>query len=454
MSESDRFVWQKLGRHFKPNDLACLVSSRRQFSAHLLADLQTIIEDLVAPLSPELLGFHQWIEFLPMKLSDLTTSEGQRAVQLTPVQYQDIDIGEDEPYPSINNGLWQIEIDDNVPAAVMLSKFSARGGPKVQVEIVHLPDEVGYDFASGFLRTIEAQGKSSRYYRNKAVSFESTDFEGKNETMRVHKLPAVSRNDVVLPKATMAQLDTHIFDFVKYREELKRLGQSGRKGILFHGHPGTGKTHAIHYIAANLPGHSTILVTAEQMLDMEEHFALARVLQPCIMVIEDVDLVGRSREDISGQKAESRLNRLLNEMDGLGTDADIIIILTTNRLNSLEGALASRSGRVDAALEIPLPDDDCRERLIKQYGHALNFQGEALAEAVARSNGGSSAYVKEMVRRLVQRSVARGGSLVISREDVEEVFSPAEAVLPLKRHEKTERSHIIEQNDEDEGGCG
>ncbi|MBY5735509.1 AAA family ATPase [Rhizobium leguminosarum] len=272
--------------------------------------------------------------------------------------------------------------------------------------------------------------------------------------MRVHKLPAVSRNDVVLPKATMAQLDTHIFDFVKYREELKRLGQSGRKGILFHGHPGTGKTHAIHYIAANLPGHSTILVTAEQMLDMEEHFALARVLQPCIMVIEDVDLVGRSREDISGQKAESRLNRLLNEMDGLGTDADIIIILTTNRLNSLEGALASRSGRVDAALEIPLPDDDCRERLIKQYGHALNFQGEALAEAVARSNGGSSAYVKEMVRRLVQRSVARGGSLVISREDVEEVFSPAEAVLPLKRHEKTERSHIIEQNDEDEGGCG
>ncbi|QKK27989.1 hypothetical protein [Rhizobium hidalgonense] len=203
MTESDRFVWQKLGCHFKTNDLAVLVSSRRQFTAHLLADLQTIIEDLVAPWSPELLGFHQWNEYLPMKLSDLTTSEGKPVVQLTPLQHQDIDIGEDEPYASINNGLWLITIDGGMPAVVMLSKFNARGGPKVQVEIGHLPNQVGHDFASGFLRTIQTQGKSSRYYRNKAVSFESTDFEGTNETMRVHKLPAVSRDDVVLSKATM-----------------------------------------------------------------------------------------------------------------------------------------------------------------------------------------------------------------------------------------------------------
>ncbi|WP_261333979.1 AAA family ATPase [Rhizobium leguminosarum] len=388
-----------------------------------------------------------------MKLSDLTTSEGDRAVQLTPVQYQDIDIGEDEPYASINNGLWLITIDDDMPAVVMLSKFSARGGPKVQVEIAHLPNDVGHDFAEGFLRTIEAQGKSSRYYRNKAVSFESTDFEGTNETMRVHKLPAVSREDVVLSKATMAQLDTHVFDFVKYREELKRLGQSGQKGILLHGEPGTGKTHVVHYIAANLPEHSVVLVTAEQMLDMEEHFALARVLQPCIMVFEDVDLVARSRDDISGQKAETRLNRLLNELDGLGEDSDIVILLTSNRPRSLEEALATRSGRVDAAIEIPLPDDDCRERLFKQYGQALDFQDGALAEAVLRSKGASAAYVKEIVRRLAQRSIMRGVAPLVSREDVEVVFADAEAeASSLKRNEKTDIRHIIEEDDED--NCG
>ncbi|NNG72017.1 ATP-binding protein [Rhizobium laguerreae] len=273
--------------------------------------------------------------------------------------------------------------------------------------------------------------------------------------MRVHDLHAVSRNDVVLSKATMDQLDTHILEFVKCREQLKRLGQSARKGILFHGYPGTGKTHVIRYLASNLPGHTTILVTAEQMLNMEEYFALARILQPCVMVFEDADLVARAREDISSQKAETRLNRMLNEMDGLGTDADILIFLTTNRLNSLEGALASRSGRVDLVLEIPLPDDDCRERLFRQYGYALNFQDEALAEAVVRSKGRSAADVKEIVRRLAQQSITRRGSLVISREDVEAVFADVEAVLnPLKRDEGTVKRHIIDHDDEEDcGSC-
>ncbi|QSY97581.1 hypothetical protein [Rhizobium bangladeshense] len=78
------------------------------------------------------------------------------------------------------------------------------------------------------------------------------------------------------------------------------------------------------------------------------------------------------------------------------------------------------------ALDIPLPDDDCRKRLIERFGHALNFQGEALAEAVSRSKGGSAAYIKEMVRRLAQRRITREAGSLVSREDVEVVFSLAE----------------------------
>jgi AAA+ superfamily predicted ATPase len=450
MTEKIQFVWQELQRHFDTDDLTIVVSSRWKFTAHLLPDLQSAIEEQLEPLSPEVLGFQQLDEYSPMKLSDLTTSGGLYVVPRAPLQFQDIDIGEDQPYASRNNCLWLFKIA-NMPATVMMSKFLTRYGPKIQVEIAHLPDDVSHAFAKDLLRTIQEQCKRSRYYRNKVVSFESDDFSGTHETMRVHDLHAVSRNDVVLPKATMDQLDTHIFEFAKCREQLKRLGQSARKGILFHGHPGTGKTHVIRYLASNLPGHTTILVTAEQMLNMEEYFALARILQPCVMVFEDADLVARAREDISSQRAETRLNRLLYEMEGLGTDADILMFLTTNRLNSLEGALASRSGRVDLVLEIPLPDDDCRERLFRQYGYALNFQDEALAEAVVRSKGRSAADVKEMVRRLVQRSVARGGSLVISREDVEVVFADAEAVLnPLKRDEGTARRHITVHDDEDD----
>ncbi|HEV2897410.1 MAG TPA: ATP-binding protein [Pseudaminobacter sp.] len=414
-----RFTWQALYAHFKTDDLTALTSSHRRFASHLLPDLQTMIEEQLAPLSPKLVGVHQPVEFVPMKLSDLIIPERQD-FSIAPLQYQDIDIGEEEPYASLNNGLWLFQIGDE-PVAIFLSQFTARTRV-VQVEIACLPGEQASAFSREFLRKIQAACESSRNYRNKVLSFEADGAcSGMQGTMRVHSLPAVRRNDVVLSAATMARLDAQIFDFDRHREGLKRLGQSTRKGILLYGPPGTGKTHVIRYVAANLPGRTTVLVTAEQMQGIDAYIALARTLQPSIVVLEDVDLVGRSRENIHGPKAESLLNRLLNEMDGLAPEADILFILTTNRPEHIEEALASRPGRVDEAIEIPFPDAGCRQRLIELYGHALTFESGAVADAVARSHGSSAAYVKEMVRRLAQRSLARDGADV-SRDDVEVVF--------------------------------
>ena len=81
----------------------------------------------------------------------------------------------------------------------------------------------------------------------------------------VHRLPPVDRNEVVLPAATLRLLDRNVLRFIESREALRRLGQSTRKGILLYGPPGTGKTHTIRYLAANLPGHTTLLITADQM---------------------------------------------------------------------------------------------------------------------------------------------------------------------------------------------
>jgi len=139
-------------------------------------------------------------------------------------------------------------------------------------------------------------------------------------------------------------------------------------------------------------------------------------------VLEDVDLVGRSREEINSVKTETLLNRLLNKMDGLAPDADILFVLTTNRPQDIEEALASRPGRVDEAIEIPLPDADCRRRLLALYGRALAFEADAAEQAVSASEGGSAAYVKEMVRRLAQRALVRNGGNAVTSHDVEAVF--------------------------------
>ncbi len=109
-------------------------------------------------------------------------------------------------------------------------------------------------------------------------------------------------------------------------------------------------------------------------------------------------------------------------MDGLRADADILFVLTTNRPEDIEDALASRPGRVDEAIEVPLPDDVCRQRLIALYGRALAFEDGAVAEAVSRSEGASAAFMKEMVRRLAQDSLARDSGREVLGEDVARVF--------------------------------
>ena len=126
-----------------------------------------------------------------------------------------------------------------------------------------------------------------------------------------------------------------------------------------------------------------------------------------MVVIEDVDLIARDRDDDAQPCEEVLLNKLLNEMDGLKADADILFVLTTNRPEELEAALASRPGRIDQAIEFPLPDDDGRA----EAGAALCRQGLKLSErgrrGRARTDGVSAAFIKELMRRTAQASIMR-----------------------------------------------
>ena len=135
---------------------------------------------------------------------------------------------------------------------------------------------------------------------------------------------------------------------------------SQKKGLLFYGPPGTGKTHTIRYLASVLKDHTTLIITAEQVANIDEYMTLARLLAPSMVVIEDVDLIARSREDMRSPGEEVLLNKLLNQMDGLKEDTQLLLVLTTNRADTLEQALAGRPGRIDQAIEFPLPDEQGR----------------------------------------------------------------------------------------------
>jgi len=94
-------------------------------------------------------------------------------------------------------------------------------------------------------------------------------------------------------------------------------------------------------------------------------------------------------------------------MDGVGADADVTFVLTTNRADILEMALADRPGRVDLAIEIPRPDAGCRERLFGVYVRDLAVDAN-LDPVVAGTEGVTASFVKEMIRRTVLASLRAG----------------------------------------------
>lgn len=427
MSRNFDKAWEALVAHFGAEQVNGITSSRRQFGAHLLPDIQVAVTARVASFTPLLLGVHQFYEHLALTISSLLVRSGESQVAITPLQSQDMDVGEAEPFPALSNGLWLFQVEGR-PVAVLLSNyidFSVKAKFS-QVEIATLPDPVSLRFAQAFLSAIQVAGANSTLYRGKVLSFEAgSDYSGMRAPMQVHKLHHVPREAVILDAGTMARLDRHVFEFDRHREALKRLGQSTRKGLLLYGPPGTGKTHIIRYVAANLPERTTVLVTAEQVTMLGRYMQLARTLQPSIVILEDVDLVGRSREGMNSPNTEVLLNRLLNEMDGLRDDADVLFILTTNRPEEIEEALASRPGRVDEAIEIANPDAECRARLVALYGSALAFEDGAAAEVVTRSEGASAAFIKEMVRRLAQGALAAGVENRVTFDLVEAILGEA-----------------------------
>lgn len=106
-------------------------------------------------------------------------------------------------------------------------------------------------------------------------------------------------------------------------------------------------------------------------------------------------------------------------MDGLREEADILFVLTTNRPESLEAVLASRPGRVDQAIEFPLPDAEGREKLVRLYAQGVAVSPAVVGQIVKRTDRVSQAFIKELMRRSVQFHLERDSSASIELTDVE-----------------------------------
>src|SRR5439155_5170320 len=126
---------------------------------------------------------------------------------------------------------------------------------------------------------------------------------------------------------------------------------------------------------------------------------------PALVLLEDVDLIAQDRSDNS---CPALLQELMDEMDGLGPQSEIIFLLTTNRPEVLEPALSARPGRVDQAIEFPLPDESCRRRLFVLYGQHLDLQWLDLDPWIDQTEGASPAFIAQLLRKAALFAAERG----------------------------------------------
>lgn len=415
-----KYACAVLDWHFAGISKTELVTTAREFPGHMRADIQVAIEQLLSAPT-HFSGIHEEHRYETLTFSGLMR-DGRYAQALAPPQYHDVDVGEIAPIKCLHNGLWLCQAGELLYAVLLSFHREYNNEATIRIEIAVPTGAAGVAFVQRTFADLEKTVQAARSYRGKILSFDGgADYRGRARGVMVHKLPAVGRDGVILPEQTLKLLDRNVLSFVGSRVALRQLGQSTRKGILLYGPPGTGKTHTIRYLATNLPDHTTLIITAEQVALLGVYMNLARLLQPTMVVIEDVDLIARDREEM-GSCEEPLLNKLLNEMDGLKEDSDILFVLTTNRPEQLESALAGRPGRVDQAIEVPRPDEIGRGKLVQLYGRGLSLAPAIVDEIVRRTDGVSAAFIKELMRRLAQGALARDGGNTVIAADINEAL--------------------------------
>lgn len=418
---SERYIHQRLARHFLPRRPTELVATSRTYPQRQQADLQLALNDLFGErrIPDNFVGVHQQYRHEILGFSKLL-EQGRNSVEAAPAMYEEVDIGNDEVVHCLKNGVWFLN-EGGQPCAAVLAQHDdyGRGGNMV-LEIMVAPGEAGARLCTRVFDALEHRLSSGSCYRGRVLSLEQRyEYAGHASRICVHDLGAVPRDELILPETVLQLVERNVLAFAQQRKALREFGLSTQKGLLFHGAPGTGKTHCVRYLASRLQGHTTLLITAEGVGLLPEYMALARLLQPALVVIEDADLLARDRSARTGACDEAMLNSLLNEMDGLREKADVFFILTTNRPDTLEPALASRPGRIDQTIAFPLPDLTLRRRLVKLYAKGLPLPPALADDLAQRSDGTSPAFIKELLRRVAQHHLEAAKTGDVSGEVTE-----------------------------------
>jgi ATPase family associated with various cellular activities (AAA) len=339
-----------------------------------------------------------------------------------PVQYANIELDRGEKIACVQSGLFLISGEHKLAVMLRQHQMDFTSTSAVYLDVMATERSI----AENFMNLIRRKVNEVNIYRGKILSIAKNNDERAQTGgtgIRFHALNPTTRDKIILPDGLITRIERQTLDAGKYSKALLSAGRKLKRGILFHGKPGTGKTLTAMYLASEMKGRTVLIVTGRGLGLIETSCEIARWLEPSMVIIEDVDLVAQERS-LQEQNGCSTpvLFELLNQMDGLSDDLDIMFVLTTNRPSVLEPALSARPGRVDQAFEIPLPDAECRKRLFDLYGKGLTLKVDDMDSFIRRTEGASGAFIQELFRKAALFAAPDGDPIVVKDHHLDDAL--------------------------------
>jgi len=369
-----------------------------QVPAHRLVDADIALDELAASGSGSLIGSTGGEQRFHSSMSELIANPHVRYAP-GPVSYADRATGSDTRRRVVQFGVRLLR-HAGVPVVVVQRGAAPQfGREEAQLEVMG----ADADAVTAFLERLRALMIERSVLRGQVLSFQATQFGASAGASFVAR-PDVPEDAVVLEEGVLEEVVQHVVGIGDHRDALRAQGQHLKRGVLLYGPPGTGKTLTVRHLLARTPGVTAVVLTGSSIRFITQAAEIARTFAPSIVVLEDIDLVAMQRN----ASPQPLLFEVLDALDGLDSDADVAFVMTTNRVEVLERALATRPGRVDLAVEIPLPGTQARHRLFRRYAEGLALSEDALEGAAHAAEGTTGSFAKELMRRTVLRAALDG----------------------------------------------
>jgi cell division protease FtsH len=269
------------------------------------------------------------------------------------------------------------------------------------------------EFIAAVLDIVEKEN----FYRGRKIEFSG----------RIRFLDVKDRtwDSIILDTETKSEIKANTVDFLRRSDEWGKYGIPLKRGILLAGEPGTGKTIICRALMAEAYG-ITCITTNGYALDDDDYvttlYELAQDLSPCIVFIEDIDLIGQNRMEFGYMRGASLLS-LLSEMDGVEEQREVVTVATTNCLETLDKALSQRPARFDRVIKLTCPSVEQRRELVSRLCRKIPIDEDMQDYIAMRAENCTPAQLQEIVYSLVIQRPARQPELTVNKADIDRAIS-------------------------------